>query len=77
VSGRDVGRQGVSHLNKKPEAWVYARRAAILLEQANELLEQAETSARASGYHRAATGIHQANLRVASWREKIYREVVG
>lgn len=63
------------HIHKKPEARGYASDAATLLGHALELLHKAESKLTLSGWRGAAHGVHQAKLRVDSWRGKVYAEI--
>lgn len=63
------------HISKKAEAPGHLRRAAGLLAEAMELLRRAEMELELAGWRGAAHGVHQAGLRVHSWRGKMYDEL--
>ena len=65
----------MNHLSKKPDAAVHALAGADLLTEAMGLLGRAELALKNSGYRGAAHGVHQAKLRVDSWRDKVYAEL--
>lgn len=65
------------HINKGPAAAAAADDAALLLTEAMAILGRAESKMELSGWGGAAHGIHQAKLRVDSWRDKIYAELAA
>ena len=65
------------HLHKKETAVDAAKMARDFLARAEAHLVSAEIWLKQSGWSGARVGVHQANARVKSWRDKIDAELAA